>query len=170
MLENWAWLLLDRYGVMFRDLLAREAVAPSWAKLAPVYRRLEARGEIRGGRFVSGVSGEQYAAEDAVERLRKVRDRDGTTEWVVVGAADPLNLVGILTPGERLPPQRVARIALCDGRLAATFADGEVSMHRTLPPGLSREIASALRTQAVLRDPPGAGGVGSAPDPGSRPA
>ena len=72
--ENWAWLLLRRYGVMFRDLLGRESLAPTWGELCRVYRRLEMRGEIRGGRFVGGVAGEQFALPEAVEQLRKLRD------------------------------------------------------------------------------------------------
>ena len=90
--ERWAWLLLRRYGVMFRDLLARESVAPAWRDLLPVYRRLEMRGEIRGGRFVGGVAGEQFALPEAVERLRKHRDRPAAETWSVISAVDPLNL------------------------------------------------------------------------------
>ena len=72
--ERWAWLLFNRYGVMFRDLLARESLAPSWRELVSVYRRLEMRGEIRGGRFVAGVAGEQFALAEAVEQLRQMRE------------------------------------------------------------------------------------------------
>lgn len=161
-------MLIDRYGVVFRDLLAREAGAPPWHRLAPVYRRLEARGELRGGRFVAGVAGEQYAGESAVEALRRVRDKDGALEWVVISAADPLNLLGILTAGTKVPPQRAARLALRDGRLAATFADGQVALHQTMPPALAREIAAALRTPAGFRDgedPPGSGTA--VPEPAS---
>lgn len=151
--EAWAWQLLDRYGVIFRDLLERESAAPPWWRLARVYRRLEARGEVRGGRFVTGVAGEQFAADDVVEQLRKVRDTEGTLEWVVLGAADPLNLVGILTGDSKLPPTRCARLALRDGRLAATFADGAVHFHQSLPPTLAREIEAAMKTPAAYRQP-----------------
>jgi ATP-dependent Lhr-like helicase len=72
-IERWAWQLLKRYGVVFRDLMARESVAPAWGALAPVFRRLEARGKIRGGRFVARVGGEQFATSEAVEQLRRVR-------------------------------------------------------------------------------------------------
>jgi ATP-dependent Lhr-like helicase len=96
--------LLRRYGVVFRDLLAREPQMPSWRGLLEIYRRLEARGEIRGGRFVSGFLGEQYALPEAVDALRAVRRSHEEEEIVVVSSADPLNLVGILTPGPRVSP------------------------------------------------------------------
>jgi ATP-dependent Lhr-like helicase len=93
-----------RYGVMFRDLLARESYAPSWRSLLAAYRRLEARGEIRGGRFVNGFVGEQFALPEAVERLRAERRSNDPDEPVVISSADPLNMVGILTPGGRISP------------------------------------------------------------------
>ncbi len=103
-LEPFARQLLARWGIVFRDLLAREALAPAWRDLLMIYRRLEARGEIRGGRFVGGFVGEQFALPGAVDSLRTVRrtPRDGTV--VRVSAADPLNLVGIVTPGARVRP------------------------------------------------------------------
>lgn len=100
-LEAHARILLARYGVLFRELLAREANAPAWRDLAPMLRRLEARGEIRGGRFVSGAFGEQFALEEAAEGLRAAR-RGSSDGVVALSAADPLNLVGILLPGERV--------------------------------------------------------------------
>jgi ATP-dependent Lhr-like helicase len=124
--EQWAWLLLQRYGVMFRDLLARESVAPPWRELLPVYRRLEMRGEIRGGRFVSGVAGEQFALSDAVEALRKMRDEPDTDTWAVVSASDPLNLVGIVTPGPRVPAKRANRVLYLNGRAVASREAGHV--------------------------------------------
>jgi ATP-dependent Lhr-like helicase len=99
--ETQAWTLLRRYGVLFRRLLTREAAAAPWRDLARVCRRLEARGEIRGGRFVSGMSGEQFALPRAVERLREVRRTSPTGRPVAVSAADPLNLAGIVTAGDR---------------------------------------------------------------------
>jgi len=96
--------LLLRYGVIVRELLAREAQAPPWRELVRVYRSMEARGEIRGGRFVDGLVGEQYALPEAVDLLRRVRRLGGEPARVVVSAADPLNLVGILTPGSRVSP------------------------------------------------------------------
>jgi ATP-dependent Lhr-like helicase len=95
--------LLTRYGVVFRDLCARERRRFPWRVLLFELRRMEAQGQVRGGRFVDGFVGEQFALPEAVETLRSVRrSRDDTT--VIVSAADPLNLVGILTPGERISP------------------------------------------------------------------
>jgi ATP-dependent Lhr-like helicase len=93
--------LLARWGVLFRDLLARESLAPPWRDLLPVLRRKEAQGEIRGGRFVSGFSGEQFARPEALELLRAVR-RSEADEPVDVSNADPLNLAGIILPGPRV--------------------------------------------------------------------
>ena len=98
--------LLRRYGVVFRELLARENHTPLWRTLLPIYRRLEARGEIRGGRFVGGFIGEQFALPEAVDGLRAVRRQPKEPETVIIAAADPLNLLGILTPGPRMSPVR----------------------------------------------------------------
>jgi len=119
-MEEWAWLLLRRYGVIFRDLLARESLAPTWGELARVYRRLEMRGEIRGGRFVRGVGGEQFALPEAVEQLRKLRDEPESENWCVVSAADPLNLVGVVTVAVRVPALRSNRVAYLNGRAIAS--------------------------------------------------
>lgn len=111
-----AAVYLRRYGVVFRDLLARESAPPPWRDLLRVYRAEEARGAIRGGRFVSGFTGEQFALPEAVDALRAVRraPREGA-ERVEVSAADPLNLVGILTPGARVPAVLGGRVAWVDG-------------------------------------------------------
>jgi ATP-dependent helicase Lhr and Lhr-like helicase len=101
-LESFARQLLARYGVLFRDLLTRESNAPKWRDLLNILRRLEARGEIRGGRFLSGFSGEQYALPEAVESLRAARSRD-CSAIISVSAADPMNLAGIVIPGDRVP-------------------------------------------------------------------
>jgi ATP-dependent Lhr-like helicase len=103
-MESAAWVLLRRYGVLFRDLLKRETTMPKWRELLGVLRRLEARGEVRGGRFVSGFSGEQYALPEAVESLRLARmHKAGPTDvaTITVAAADPMNLVDIVVPGKR---------------------------------------------------------------------
>jgi ATP-dependent helicase Lhr and Lhr-like helicase len=113
--EQRARQLLQRYGIVFRDLLARESVAPSWRTLAEIYRRLEARGEIRGGRFVNGFVGEQFALPEAVERLRAERRAGDRSEAVIVSCADPLNFVGILAPGSRLSPYSGQAIVYRDG-------------------------------------------------------
>ncbi len=114
-IERRAWQLLRRYGVMFRDLLARESCAPSWRSLLAIYRRLEARGEIRGGRFVNGFVGEQFALPEAVESLRAERRAKDSDEPVVISSTDPLNLVGILTPGGRISPYSNQVIAYQNG-------------------------------------------------------
>jgi ATP-dependent helicase Lhr and Lhr-like helicase len=101
-LESFARQLLARYGILFRDLLTRESNAPKWRDLLNILRRLEARGEIRGGRFVSGFSGEQYALPEAMESVRAARSRECST-IISVSAADPMNLAGIVIPGDRIP-------------------------------------------------------------------
>jgi len=113
--EVFARQLLRRYGVMFRDLLARESCAPSWRTLLGSYRRLEARGEIRGGRFVDGFTGEQFALPEAVEALRAIRRARDGREVMLLAAADPLNLVGILTPGGRVSPVSGQAVLYEDG-------------------------------------------------------
>ena len=106
--------LLRRYGVVLRELLARESAAPSWRSVLDVCRRLEARGEIRGGRFVNGFVGQQFALPEAVEFLRAIR-REKKSETILVSAADPLNLAGILTPGPRVSPYSGLTIAFTAG-------------------------------------------------------
>ena len=125
-IERRAWQLLRRYGVMFRDLLARESYAPSWRSLLAVYRRLEARGEIRGGRFVNGFVGEQFALPEAVERLRAERRSKEAEDPVVISSADPLNLVGILAPGGRISPYSNQVIAYQNGTPVDTGLLGAV--------------------------------------------
>ena len=110
-----AWTFLRRYGVVFRRLLAREPGAVPWRELTQVYRRLEARGEIRGGRFVSGMSGEQFALPDAVDRLREVRRTSPDGSLHAISSADPLNLVGIVTPGERVRAAARTTLVYRDG-------------------------------------------------------
>jgi len=107
--------LLRRWGVVCRDLLARETRVGAWRDLAVCFRRMEARGEIRGGRFIAGLVGEHFALPEAVETLRAVRRTQPSGERVVLAAADPLNLVGILTPGARIPPTALESLALIDG-------------------------------------------------------
>ena len=121
--------LLRRYGVVFRELLARETGTLPWRVLLQTYRRWEAAGEIRGGRFVDGVVGEQYAMPAAVEGLRAVRRQEAPGERVIVSAADPLNLVGILTPGARVPATSGDVIVYLAGLPAATGPLGAVRSH-----------------------------------------
>jgi ATP-dependent Lhr-like helicase len=131
--EHMARALLRRYGVVFWRLLAREAQwLPPWRDLLRVYRRLEARGEIRGGRFVAGFSGEQYALPEAVGLLRKVRLQPSPDQWVSLSGADPLNLAGILTPGPRLAALTGNRVVYRDGVPIAILSGGEVRFLVTL--------------------------------------
>jgi ATP-dependent Lhr-like helicase len=125
-LQAFAQALLRRYGVVFRALLAREQRLPAWRELAAVYRRLEARGEIRGGRFVSGFGGEQFALPDAVGRLRAVRKQEKAGELVAISGADPLNLVGIVTPDARVSGVAPNRVLFRDGLAIAALEGGEV--------------------------------------------
>ena len=206
--EQWAWQLLRRWGVVFRDLLIRESGAPRWWELLQVYRRLEARGEIRGGRFISGVAGEQFGLGETVRRLRQLRDeasrpttrtrtlrhsfldamrsgepqaeesstceetsnRDGAfrvvalpggvveersafvaerseskpggrkPELLILSAADPLNLIGIVTSHARVPSVAHNRIVLLEGRPVAAIQNGELVMLEELPPPQLREL------------------------------
>jgi ATP-dependent helicase Lhr and Lhr-like helicase len=113
--EAVCWMLLKRYGVVFRDLLVRESNLPKWRELQLAFRRLEARGEIRGGRFVDGFLGEQFALPVAVESLRATRKLPTTGELVTISAADPLNLVGVVVPGERVPAISGRSVTYRDG-------------------------------------------------------
>jgi ATP-dependent Lhr-like helicase len=114
-LEATCWMLLRRYGIVFRELLKRETNLPKWRELLITLRRLEDRGEIRGGRFVSGFLGEQFALSMAVESVRAMRNQQPTGEQVSISAADPLNLVGIIVPGERVSANSGKMVAFRDG-------------------------------------------------------
>jgi ATP-dependent Lhr-like helicase len=127
--EHVARILLRRYGVVFWRLLEREAERlPPWRDLLRVYRRLESRGEIRGGRFVAGFTGEQFALPEAVGALREMRRRKPEGNLASISGADPLNLVGILTPGPRLPALTGNRLLYEDGVPIATLAAGEIQV------------------------------------------
>ncbi len=117
--EATCWMLLKRYGIVFRDVLARETNLPKWRELQMAFRRLEDRGEIRGGRFVDGFLGEQFALPVAVESLRATRKMPPAGEVVSLSAADPLNLIGILVPGERVPAISGRTVSFLDGILEA---------------------------------------------------
>jgi ATP-dependent helicase Lhr and Lhr-like helicase len=143
--EHVARTLLGRYGVVFWRLLAREAEwLPPWRDLLRVYRRLEARGEIRGGRFVAGFSGEQYALPEAVGLLRETRRRAGSGAWISVSGADPLNLAGILTPGPKLAALTGNRLLFRDGVPIASLAGGAVNYLSALDPATEWEARKRL--------------------------
>ena len=115
-------VLLRRYGVVFREALARESILPPWRELLGMLRRLEGRGEVRGGRFVTDFLGEQFALPIAVESLRAMRREAASGETVTVSAADPLNLVGIIVPGDRVAANSGAFVTFRDGAAADTDA------------------------------------------------
>jgi ATP-dependent Lhr-like helicase len=114
-LEAICWMLLRRYGIVFREVLTRESILPKWREVLITLRRLEDRGEIRGGRFVSGFLGEQFALPVAVESVRAMRRQEPSGEIIRVAAADPLNLVGILVPGDRVASNSGRFVSFRDG-------------------------------------------------------
>ena len=161
-LESFARMLLARYGVLFRDLLARESNAPKWREILGLLRRLEARGEVRGGRFVTGFGGEQFALPEAVDSLREARKHESQQE-IAVAAADPLNLAGIVIPGERVAavPGKEVRyrnglLILADGQNSEDVTAGggtvllpAVKRHRfplAIPPAMPVEAAPIAPT------------------------
>jgi len=133
--------LLRRYGVVFKRVVERETVLPSWRYVLWALRRMAAR----GGRFVAGFSGEQFALPEAVETLRKIHKRNPDNEIVVVGAADPLNLVGIVTPGLRIPANINNRIAYLVGEPVAVQLGNDVRMLRNCP----GDVELCVRTQLI---------------------
>ncbi len=162
-LECFARILLCRYGVVFREMLAREANAPKWRDLVAILRRLEARGEVRGGRFVSGPFGEQFAVPEAVEGLREARRKQTARAGeaaIQLGAADPLNLVGILVPGERAAAIPGREVRFQNGAVQdETPTRAEIppqSQPRPLPGKPTRSIPDLLRREgnvAPVRTP-----------------
>jgi ATP-dependent Lhr-like helicase len=129
-IEPVARQLLRRYGVVFRDLLARESLVQSWRDLLLQYRRMELQGEIRGGRFVSGFTGEQFALPEAVESLRAARKRNGSgpaSHDMKISASDPLNLAGVILPGSRVPAVPSNFLVFRDGVMVRTVLGREAA-------------------------------------------
>jgi len=154
--EHVARVLLRRYGVVFRALLAREDHLPPWRELFYVYRRMEARGEIRGGRFVSGFSGEQFALPEAAGALRKAVGED--EELVSISAADPLNLVGVITPGEKVPALSGNRVLYRNGVPVAVQAGDDIRFLQAVESKSEWEIRNLLirkQRQGTFVDAPG---------------
>jgi ATP-dependent helicase Lhr and Lhr-like helicase len=141
--DHVARVLLRRYGVVFRRLLERESGLPSWRELFYVYRRMEARGEIRGGRSVSGFAGEQFAQPEAADLLHGVA-RDTAFDQASISAADPLNLAGIVTSGDRVPALSANRLLFEQGVPTAVQAGGEVHFLREVPERLQWQIRNLL--------------------------
>jgi ATP-dependent Lhr-like helicase len=148
-LEAHARVLLRRYGVVCRRVIARESIAQPWRALARVYRTLEARGEIRGGRFLSGLAGEQFALPDAVEKLREIRRTAADDRVHVISGADPLNLAGIVTIGDRVPAMASTRIAYRNGIPLAVMEGDYVRPLTEFDPAIAADVASALAGRRV---------------------
>jgi ATP-dependent Lhr-like helicase len=166
-IEHVARTLLKRYGVVFWRVLAREAQwLPPWRDLLRVYRRLEGRGEIRGGRFVSGFSGEQFALPDAVGALREIRRRALSEQYISISGSDPLNLSGIVTPGIRVPALTGNRVLYRDGIPIASLIGGKMEFHdeldaesqwqakKALVQSPSRKAAAPPMPRGIVRNPP----------------
>ena len=152
--EKVARILLKRYGVVFKRLLEREGLTVPWRVLLRIYHRLEARGEIRGGRFVAGISGEQFALPEAVGMVRAIRRAPANDNMISVSAADPLNLVGIITPGARITAHTSNRILYRDGIAVAMLESGETKFLVELSRAMEWKAKSALlrkTTPPVLR-------------------
>ncbi|MFC3551748.1 DEAD/DEAH box helicase [Lysobacter cavernae] len=148
-IEHIARVLLRRYGVVCWRLLEREAAwLPPWRELIRVYHRLEARGEIRGGRFIAGLSGEQFALPEAIGLMRQVRQRAHDGALLCLSAADPLNLVGTVLPGNKIPRLSGSRVLYRDGIALASLVAGQVEMLTTLNPDEER-----MARKALLREP-----------------
>jgi ATP-dependent helicase Lhr and Lhr-like helicase len=143
-IEHAAKALLRRYGVMCRKLLAREALAPTWRELLPFYRSAEARGEIRGGRFVEPLGGEQFALIEAVEELRRLRRTQGADEWVAISAADPLNLAALPDDAPRVAAPASRRLVLRNGAAVAAQTTSGIAWLAPLDATEQRRAAELL--------------------------
>ncbi|HEY2960967.1 MAG TPA: DEAD/DEAH box helicase [Pyrinomonadaceae bacterium] len=147
--EEIAWTLLKRYGVVFKRLLEREGMSLPWRVLLRTYHRLEARGEIRGGRFVAGISGEQFSLPEAVGMLRAIRREGANDSLISVSAADPLNLVGIIMPGNRITAHTSNRVLYHDGAPIAALESGETHFLIELSRAMEWKAKSALMRKAT---------------------
>lgn len=147
----WAGLLLRRYGVVFRDLLSRESAAPYWGDLVYWFRTLEARGEVRGGRFISGVSGEQFALPEVVPHLRTFRETK-EEDWVVISVADPLNLIGVITDDAKISSSKNARLLLRNGKHIGTMQNGEVVFLEEQTQEAVNKFSQALKIMGPYRE------------------
>ena len=144
-----ARILLQRYGVVFKRLLEREGITVPWRELLRVYHRLEARGEIRGGRFVAGISGEQFALPEAVGLVRSIRRAPSVEALVSISAADPLNLVGIITPGGRITAHSANRVLYRDGAPVAVLESNETRYLVELSRTTEWKVKAALLRKAT---------------------
>jgi len=149
-IEHIARVLLRRYGVVFRKLLERETGLPQWRDLLYVFERLEARGEVRAGRFLDGVAGQQFALPEATAMLRTVSRQEKCNQLIAVSAADPVNLLGIVTPGERIPALAGNRILFRDGIPVAVAVSGVVRYLEKIAVGDEWSLRSALLRRASV--------------------
>jgi ATP-dependent helicase Lhr and Lhr-like helicase len=147
--EEVAWALLKRYGVVFKRLLEREGMSVPWRVLLRIYHRLEARGDIRGGRFVAGISGEQFALPEAIGMLRAIRRAGAQESLISVSAADPLNLVGVIVPGNRITAHTSNRVLYQDGVPVASFESGETRFLVELSRAMEWKAKAALMRKAT---------------------
>ena len=148
-IEHVAWSLLTRYGVVFKRVLERETSLPPWRDLVMVLRRLEARGEIRGGRFVAGLAGEQFASPEAVTKLREIRRTPGDDILISISGADPLNLVGILSPDARLPALLANRVLYKNGTPIVLQVGKDVRFLQHVEPRLEWDTRNALLRKRI---------------------
>jgi ATP-dependent Lhr-like helicase len=135
---------LRRYGVVARAVLAREALAPSWRELLPIYRSAEARGEIRGGRFVEPLGGEQFALIEAVEELRRVRRAQAQDDWLALSVADPLNLASIVGDTARAAAAPSRRLVFRNGAVVAAEGNAGIDWRTELSPADQRRVVELL--------------------------
>ena len=148
-IEHVAWSLLSRYGVVFKRVLARETTLPPWRDLVMVLRTMEARGEIRGGRFVAGLAGEQFALPEAVTKCREIRRKPGNDTLISISGADPLNLVGMLSPGARLPALLTNRVLYRDGIPIALQVGKDVRFLEPVEPKVEWDTRNALLRKRI---------------------
>ena len=144
-LEFIAFVLLQRYGVVCKKILERENNLPPWRDLLRVYWRLEARGEIRGGRFVQKISGEQFALPEAIGSLRNLRNQQKTAELIIISCTDPLNFMGILQTGEKISLTSHSKIVYQNGIAVAIFKHGKIEYLRELDADNCKKIQDKLR-------------------------
>ena len=144
-LNHIAYTLLKRYGVVFHKVLEREQNLPPWRELLYAWRRMEARGEIRGGRFVEGFTGEQLSLPDAVGVLRKYKDGKLEVPNIVISATDPLNLVGIILPGEKISALHTNRVLFQNGLPVAKQLNGKIAYFEEMSEGEQWEVGHLMR-------------------------
>ena len=150
---TWIDVLLRRYGILTRALVQREPLAPPWYQLLRYLRRRELAGEVRGGRFVEGLEGEQFGLPDACEAMRHSRDQSKDGSWLVISGADPLNLTAVMPKAQRIGAVSANRLVYQDGSLIAARESGEVNMiAKDLDPSFIEIIKRAIRLQGSFRN------------------